>query len=305
MMVWEVRLSGRVQKGEAVQRSCRAEALPPELEREVFEICAVFRPVTIPKLMLVAHRVKEWVEPLLYRTICLGPKPPPGFPKFLMEIIMPAIRRKPSSFFETAVRHLMIDYYQDRDEVDKILDVCTGVQHLSIDVAEAPDSWLDRIVSFPLERLQLHSCESRALMRVLAPEHTLCRRLTHLEIRGFIADDAHAVCDALIALPHLSHLAFGDNQFVHSCPQLLESCKRLRALVCRALYDVEEIQTHRAVLERDARFVQFSWEFSQANEGVVDWYIGAQGGVDSWIQIERFIAKRRSREIDPLQYQIQ
>ncbi|KAF8177046.1 hypothetical protein K438DRAFT_1845845, partial [Mycena galopus ATCC 62051] len=279
------------------------------LEREVFKICAVSRPATIPKLMLVARRVKEWVEPLLYRIVCIGPRPPPGFPRFLMEIIMPAIRRKPSSFFETAVRHLMIRYYQDRDEVDEILDVCTGVQHLSLayhlsidSIDEAPDSWLDRIVSFPLERLQIHSRES--LMRVLAPEHTLCRHLTHLEITGFIAYDAHAVCDALIALPHLSHLAFSNSQFVHSCPQLLESCKRLRALVCQALYDVEEIQTHRAVLERDAHFVQFSWEFLQANNGTIDWYIGAQGGVDTWAKIERFIAKRRSREIDPLQYQI-
>ncbi|KAF8155327.1 hypothetical protein K438DRAFT_1987043 [Mycena galopus ATCC 62051] len=278
-------------------------AFPPELEREVFEICAVSRPVTIPKLMLVARRVKEWVEPLLYRIICLGPRLPPasGFPGFFMEIIMLAMRRKPSSFFETAVRHLMIDYYQDRDEVDKILDVCTGVQHLSIDVAEAPDSWLDRIVSFPLERLQIHSHKS--LIRVLAPEHTLCRRLTHLEITGFIPDGAHAVCDALIALPHLSHLAFSNSQFVHSCPQLLESCKHLRALVFRTLF-TEEIQTHHAVLERNVRFVQFSWEFLRANEGTVDWHIGAQGGVDSWTKIEHFIAKRRSREIDPLQYLI-
>ncbi|KAF8155326.1 hypothetical protein K438DRAFT_1862608, partial [Mycena galopus ATCC 62051] len=274
-------------------------AFPPELEREVFKICAVSRPATIPKLMLVARRVKEWVEPLLYRIVCIGPRPPPGFPRFLMEIIMPAIRRKPSRFFEAAVRHLMIRYYQDQDEVGEILDVCTGVQHLSL--AYVDDSWLDRIVSFPLERLQLDYCESRALMRVLAPEHTLCRRLTHLEITGFIAHDAHAVCDALIALPYLSHLAFSNSQFVHSCPQLLESCKHLRALVFRTLF-TEEIQTHHAVLERNVRFVQFSWEFLRANEGTVDWHIGAQGGVDTWIQIEHFIAKRRSREIDPLQY---
>jgi hypothetical protein len=34
--------------------------LPSELEREIFEICAVSRPVCIPKLVLVAQRVKEW-----------------------------------------------------------------------------------------------------------------------------------------------------------------------------------------------------------------------------------------------------
>jgi hypothetical protein len=34
--------------------------LPPELEREIFEICAISRPASIPNLMLVAQRVKEW-----------------------------------------------------------------------------------------------------------------------------------------------------------------------------------------------------------------------------------------------------
>jgi hypothetical protein len=34
--------------------------LPTELERQIFELCALSRPVRIPKLMLVAWRVKEW-----------------------------------------------------------------------------------------------------------------------------------------------------------------------------------------------------------------------------------------------------
>ncbi|KAJ7622098.1 hypothetical protein FB45DRAFT_121814 [Roridomyces roridus] len=41
-------------------------SLPPELERDLFELAAYTRPRSIPKLMLVAWRVKAWVEPLLY-----------------------------------------------------------------------------------------------------------------------------------------------------------------------------------------------------------------------------------------------
>ncbi|KAJ7126167.1 hypothetical protein C8R44DRAFT_121208 [Mycena epipterygia] len=37
-----------------------APILPPELERQIYEICALSRPVLIPKLMLVAWRAKEW-----------------------------------------------------------------------------------------------------------------------------------------------------------------------------------------------------------------------------------------------------
>jgi hypothetical protein len=35
-------------------------SLPPELERVVFEISALSRPIDIPNLMLIAWRVKEW-----------------------------------------------------------------------------------------------------------------------------------------------------------------------------------------------------------------------------------------------------
>jgi hypothetical protein len=40
--------------------SSLAVELPLELERHIFEICALSRPVGIPKLMLVGWRVKEW-----------------------------------------------------------------------------------------------------------------------------------------------------------------------------------------------------------------------------------------------------
>jgi hypothetical protein len=40
--------------------------LPPELERGIFEICAISRPVSIPNLMLVAQRVKEWCVAIFF-----------------------------------------------------------------------------------------------------------------------------------------------------------------------------------------------------------------------------------------------
>jgi hypothetical protein len=39
--------------------------LPRELEREIFELCTLSRPVCIPKLMVVAQRVKEWYGTVL------------------------------------------------------------------------------------------------------------------------------------------------------------------------------------------------------------------------------------------------
>ncbi|KAJ6521621.1 hypothetical protein DFH09DRAFT_1424685 [Mycena vulgaris] len=54
--------------------------LPPELEQHIFELAAISRPACIPTLMLVARRVKHWVEPLLYRTVVIGFQPIPDLP---------------------------------------------------------------------------------------------------------------------------------------------------------------------------------------------------------------------------------
>ncbi|KAJ7615378.1 hypothetical protein FB45DRAFT_1035373 [Roridomyces roridus] len=44
-------------------------SLPPELERLIFETAALRYPGRIPTLLLLAKRVHEWIEPLLYQVI--------------------------------------------------------------------------------------------------------------------------------------------------------------------------------------------------------------------------------------------
>ncbi|KAJ7847805.1 hypothetical protein B0H14DRAFT_3453508 [Mycena olivaceomarginata] len=43
--------------------------LPVELERKIFEIAAQSNSMFIPTLLLVAHRVKTWLEPMLYSVV--------------------------------------------------------------------------------------------------------------------------------------------------------------------------------------------------------------------------------------------
>ncbi|KAJ7879703.1 hypothetical protein B0H13DRAFT_1571256, partial [Mycena leptocephala] len=47
--------------------------LPPELERIIFELAAFVNPASMPSLLLVAPRVKIWIEPLLYETLIITP----------------------------------------------------------------------------------------------------------------------------------------------------------------------------------------------------------------------------------------
>ncbi|KAJ7123569.1 hypothetical protein C8R44DRAFT_875759 [Mycena epipterygia] len=71
--------------------------LPPELERQIFEIAAHARPVAVLDLILVAWRVKAWVEPLLYRVIFVdgsGSTPIDGLPAFTVDVLQRLFERK-------------------------------------------------------------------------------------------------------------------------------------------------------------------------------------------------------------------
>ncbi|KAJ6574433.1 hypothetical protein B0H19DRAFT_1124474 [Mycena capillaripes] len=268
--------------------------LPPELERQIFELYAISRPLSIPRLILVAQRVKEWVEPLLYRTMALNwTSSIPNFPVFRVDNIVRAIRTKPLSFFHTGVRHLRItpDY---TDEHAEILAVCTGVENLAL--WHVPDAWIPLIESYPLKRLD---GQCIPLLMTLAPTHRLFSRLTHLILRDSLpyGDFTWAT---LAALPQLTHMAFFDWDFIPMCPQILEFCMTLRVLIC-ANPDAVRLghQEYGDILARDVRFVLMNLEFS-----VADWHKGARGRKDCWSRAENIIARRRTGEIDPLQYAI-
>ncbi|KAF7288193.1 hypothetical protein HMN09_01418700 [Mycena chlorophos] len=64
-------------------------ALPPELELHIFSLAAFAHPKSVPTLALVAKRVREWTEPILYRTLffphhpCL---PVPELPRYRLAV---------------------------------------------------------------------------------------------------------------------------------------------------------------------------------------------------------------------------
>jgi hypothetical protein len=44
----------------ALMLSSASPFFPPELERDIFECAAASHPETIPNLLVVSHRVREW-----------------------------------------------------------------------------------------------------------------------------------------------------------------------------------------------------------------------------------------------------
>ncbi|KAJ7131403.1 hypothetical protein C8R44DRAFT_774785 [Mycena epipterygia] len=279
--------------------------LPPELERVIFGLAAHFWPLSIPTLMLVAWRVKEWVEPLLYRTITfrdgeldMGME---GHPTVHEDgkAFVALLKSRPASFFRDAVRHVLLTSNTPRDVAEFVLSVCSGVENLWILVYEdLHDPLLPLMGHLFLKQLYCN------LQRVFgsAPidfTHNLFSQMTHLELFD-IPDSDPQFWSGIVLIPHLTHLAFNDLGFLPMGPTLLRTCSSLRLLIL--LSPLRAYVTNHPQIEelaKDGRFVLlFCPRYFE------DWQMGAHTGIDYWSRAEDFVAKRRSGQIDRLQYEL-
>ncbi|KAJ7141786.1 hypothetical protein C8R43DRAFT_1017203 [Mycena crocata] len=268
--------------------SAPAVDLPLELERHIFETCAHIYPASIPTLMVVAWRVKEWVEPLLYNTVIAGRSRGDIYPSLPTESrIQALIDSKPAVFFGRHVRNLMID---DRagGSAHRILAVCTGIENLWTNCSR----W-DELASLSLKQLYV---QIRPIFHNFYAGHPFFARITHLEL----LDRAHPHSSAdnmgfwtrLSLIPQLTHLSFNDDEFLVICAHLLESCKLLSVLI---YFEVDVV----VPVPQDLRFVAMA-----CPSHCQDWQMGIYSGGDYWTRAEECIAKRRSGEIDALQFQM-
>ncbi|KAJ6574530.1 hypothetical protein B0H19DRAFT_1124735 [Mycena capillaripes] len=284
-------------------------ALPIDLEREIFEISALSRPMRIPNLMLVAWRVKTWVEPLLYRTIVVwrsarfapSPQPIQGHPAFYRKTLIPIIKSKRASFFRDSTRHLLVHQIPEDDtEGQFILSACSGVEDLWI--FEIHPHLLPLISELPLKRLY---CGLYDLLKSnqITFTHRLFSRITHLEVIDSQQELDLDLWLGLSLIPNLTHLAFNGLEFISLWPVLLDKCRSLRLLV--SLWHGENganrVAAHKdgEKLRRDTRFV-LMW----CEEFEKDWQMGAHASADYWARAEAFAGKRRSGEIDALECEI-
>ncbi|TFK64279.1 hypothetical protein BDN72DRAFT_278450 [Pluteus cervinus] len=122
--------------------------LPVELERAIFEDAARLSRQSIPLFMRVAHRVKEWLEPLLYSVVIVhqayqGVK---GY--------TPPIERLES--YAPHVRHfliysLIIDEFCV-DDLVKYLTLCTNLINVGLWIVYRHSEIAAALSSLPLER---------------------------------------------------------------------------------------------------------------------------------------------------------
>ncbi|KAJ6487180.1 hypothetical protein C8R47DRAFT_1320781 [Mycena vitilis] len=109
--------------------------LPPELEREIFELAAAVpnywtkQHVGDMALVLpqVCRRAQSWIEPLIYERISLSP---PSSTARRLAMFLETVDIRPASFFAAHVKYLDFDGTISLVVVKKVLSVCTGVVNL-------------------------------------------------------------------------------------------------------------------------------------------------------------------------------
>jgi len=282
-------------------------ALPAELEQTIFEMAAHIRPLSIPRFMLVAWRVKIWVEPLLFRTIVLSQRPydPQNLqghiPAFESDILLPIIQSESRRFLAASVHNLLLPPWISSEDATAVLSACTSIEDLWLGLGSGSGGeMLSVIEDLPLKRLYCCVEDIFGPLQQIDFTHRLFTRITHFEI--FDGNIEPEIWHGLALLPHLTHLCFTDERFTDICLTLLTTCKSLRVLVVlqptlRALIAEHPDEEK---LSKDPRFVAMDCEWETK-----DWRMGAHTGIDYWSRAEDFIAKRRSGEIDPLQYTIE
>ncbi|KAJ7493075.1 hypothetical protein B0H11DRAFT_2007099, partial [Mycena galericulata] len=261
--------------------------LPLELEQAIFELSAASRPVSIPNLILVAWRVKHWVEPLLYRTLVINSTPIDDLPSCSVDAFI-GITRTNQAMLLKNVRNLMLTYISS-DDAELIISACPGVQNLYI-MSHIEDHTSTRMYPPGLDTMPLTHlyCSLKDISIPHYPRfaHPLFANITHLELFNIDNEDEE-LRKRLALLPQLTHLA-DDTSSLWPCKQLLEECKSLRVLICLRSPSRRPDQP-----VEDPRFVMMLVE-----RYIAGWQRGTLTGRDFWTRAEELVAKRISGQIN-------
>ncbi|KAJ7158156.1 hypothetical protein C8R46DRAFT_410651 [Mycena filopes] len=272
--------------------------LPPDLERLIFEDAALSHLISMPTLMLVAWRVRSWVEPLLYRLLCVtthnGRR---GFPIIPVEVLLQALdSRSPlMASVECVFFHRIPSRYSPSATLNALLAACPRITNLSSLVGFGAS--LKAVES--LQNLRRLAINVRELFYPGSVDfaHPLFRNITHLELFDVLGEEgaqaASSEYGAMVNIPNLSHIAFNGPWLCTVMEPLFQAHgERLRCFVF--LSDL--------VLMDGSHIPQFV--HIHQTDFLGDWLRGIHTGEDYWDLAERFIAGKRAGRVDDWRHEI-
>ncbi|KAK7055736.1 hypothetical protein R3P38DRAFT_3253727 [Favolaschia claudopus] len=258
--------------------------LPPELERVIFELAAWLYPSMIQTLILVAKRVCIWIEPQLYHVVlCDGGE---------TQLLIKMLEYKSPEFLQAHVRHLALSSSTSRDEVTRILSICTNIRDLALwtgDTYPAMLPLLRNLTSLKCLSINLYSLFGGPENFQIPPVDDLAfKNLTHLDVFSDIPEPLWPFFGMLPSLTHLSLSDFYDSDMVD---MVFDTCASLELLVVVSTEEDNE-DMFQPSDTADPRLCSVSCQ-----EFRLDWIEGAWGRCDYWRRAESMVEKRRSRAV--------
>ncbi|KAJ7150120.1 hypothetical protein C8R43DRAFT_1236300 [Mycena crocata] len=256
--------------------------LPTELERAIFELAALLCPGCMPALLLVAQRVKTWVEPILYRVLSFQSATERRQRRLTLDQFQSLFGARPAFIQRCAQRVWLIHATPTSADVRAVLSVCGALVDLCL--PDVPESVLSLLQALPLQRLHIGFIDRYSILA-----NPLFLQITHLSF-GYAFLSKRADWDRLTGLSQLAHFSFsGDDCPPSACQRLLENCPRLKFLVNvhDENPDIDTYGPDYAALTSESRFVMLVVIDRQA-----DWVAGARGGEDYWERAERLVLQR-------------
>ncbi|KAJ7739333.1 hypothetical protein B0H16DRAFT_64144 [Mycena metata] len=274
-----------------------APRLPPELERVIFEFTALSRRSSIPSLMLTAWRVKNWVEPILWKVVFMTSpahqvRQIHGFPSMPVESFIHAISTKPLSFFSTSVRHLFLQSYLEVPTVAFIFAACDRLTHLYYTPfdRDAPAHLMALDSLHHLQQLTFFIMD--LFPREIDFMRPMFRNLTHLEM---LDTPNYLRLERLALPPRLTHIAFHPGS-VTQYTTVLTWLRSDTQLVCILFLLGGPISrsrlTETPVVLDDDRFLFMGQTGDRA-----DW-LRVVAGKGYWVLAEAFISAKRTGRLD-------
>ncbi|KAJ7057078.1 hypothetical protein C8F01DRAFT_1372381 [Mycena amicta] len=275
--------------------------LPFELERHIFELAALSCPACIPRLVLVAWRVKDWVEPLLYRTLVLyhhDREKESAMPHFGQGTFARILESKSMEFLCANVQNIFVRDL-DRRATKIIKDEFPHLRNLFLMSFDS----VDPSMCTNWQLLRHLYCDIQAIFgEDVSFAHPIFSNLTHLELfDGLPEDDVGlelSISD-LASLPCLTHIAL---DLVESRPlrklldvPLTETRIRTVVALCTNSVQVSPIaeRLREAGLDAIPRLVLMALP-----RFLHDWLRGIISGDDYWARADMLISKRMSGEVD-------
>ncbi|KAF7304577.1 hypothetical protein HMN09_00860400 [Mycena chlorophos] len=255
-------------------------------------------------LILVASRVRVWIEPLLHRVFHIETGDQ-------LQALHTRLANKPTH--SASVRHLLITCAAEiYPALEHILRACTNLVDLGIWVSSAhktPGVFPDLARNILQGTIQVPSLARLSLAledligdnhRVLAPDLTSFTSLTHLDLTNFGPPGSAALLQLLKrpdVLPSLHYLAIPDTD-IELYLAILALPRRLRILCVYGETTVDDSESALAEAQiPDPRFciVSSAGDFGAFSE---DWVQAAWHGVGLWERAEDRVASRRRKALE-------